>query len=97
MSSYLHSYFKHKYLLIIKLNHLSFPQLSQAQSMGLPQSVVPEMVIPPHDEMDRDLRLLTQQQEKLMAEMQKTAADENKDEVCEMTRLSPLVLVIKSC
>ena len=32
------------------------------------------MVIPSHDEMDRDLRLLTQQQEKLVAELQKVAA-----------------------
>ena len=32
------------------------------------------MVIPSHDEMDRDLRLLTQQQEKLVAELQKAAA-----------------------
>ena len=49
--------------------------------MGLPASVVPEVVIPGHDEMDRDLRLLTQQQEKLMAEMQKTAADDDNDDV----------------
>ena len=49
--------------------------------MGLPASVVPEVVIASHDEMDRDLRLLTQQQEKLMAEMQKTAADEDNDDV----------------
>ena len=32
------------------------------------------MVIPSHDDMDRDLRLLTQQQEKLVAELQKAAA-----------------------
>ena len=53
-------------------------QLDQAKSMGLPPDVVPPMVIPSHDEMDRELRVLTQQQEKLLAELQKTAAEEDK-------------------
>lgn len=44
--------------------------------MGLSPDVVPDMTIPSHDELDRNLRRLAEEQEKLMAELAKTSANE---------------------
>ena len=54
--------------------------IGEAKSMNLKPDVVPDMAIPTHSELDKDLLLLAQQQEKLLADMLKAAAEESVDD-----------------
>ncbi|CAH1789583.1 unnamed protein product [Owenia fusiformis] len=60
-----------------KKKELHRNHITEAKSLGLPADTVPDMYIPTHDELDHDLKLLTQQQEKLLAEMRLAAAQQN--------------------
>merc|ERR550532_579983 len=51
--------------------------ITEAKNLGLPADAVPTINVPSHDDMDRDLRLLAQQQEKLLAELAKANAEQN--------------------
>ena len=46
-------------------------QIADAKRCGVPADSVPPVVLPSHEELDSDLRKLTEEQEKTLAEMQK--------------------------
>ena len=50
--------------------------INEAKALGLEADIVPDMTIPSHGELDRDLRQLAQEQEKLAAEMQRKKAEQ---------------------
>ncbi len=54
--------------------------ISEAKSLGLPPDGVPDMTIGSHDELDADMRRLAQEQEKLLAQLQKATAEEEAKE-----------------
>ncbi|XP_013391352.1 uncharacterized protein LOC106159584 [Lingula anatina] len=49
--------------------------INEARELGLSPDVVPDMTIPSYDDLDKDLRLLAQQQERLLAEIAKADAE----------------------
>ena len=50
--------------------------LTEAKAQGLPADIVPDMTIPPHEQLDANLRNLVAQEEKLKADLNKTKAEE---------------------
>ena len=48
--------------------------LDEAQAMGFPSEVVPEITIPSHETLEHDLQMITQEQAKLIADRNLAAA-----------------------
>ena len=63
--------------MLIVFQDMHRSHIAEAKQLGLPADSVPAISVPSHDDMDRELRLLAQQQEKLLAQMQKAAAEQN--------------------
>ncbi len=63
-----------------KRKDLHHSHIMEAKRLGLSPDIVPAITIPSHDKMDRELRLLAQQQEKMLAEMRRVRAEQDDKE-----------------